>query len=107
MPAGPVRMSPQTVMARWKPGSQGDDWTWADEEQALWSEPLVEHTLTVQADIAANGINEPVLAGDDGRLWDGHHRVLIAARFGIAEIDVEGPGITVHPSAGTGAVSGV
>ena len=93
-----VRMSPQAVMERWRPGSEGDQWTWADEERSLWSEPMIDHTLTVQAEIVADGILEPVLAGDDGRLWDGHHRVLIAARLGIGEIDVCGPGITRQPT---------
>jgi len=41
-----VRMSPQAVMERWRPGSEGDQWTWADEERSLWSEPMIDHTLT-------------------------------------------------------------
>ena len=66
-----------------RPGSQGDDWTWADE--AAWV--IRNHADKLAAlveDVAANGIQEPVLLGTDGRIWDGHHRILAARLTGRA-----------------------
>jgi ParB-like chromosome segregation protein Spo0J len=40
-------------------------------------------------DIAANGVKEPLLLGDDGRVWDGHHRLFVARCLGIETLLVE------------------
>lgn len=37
-------------------------------------------------DIAANGIREPITLGSDGRVWDGHHRLCVAAELGITDV---------------------
>jgi ParB-like chromosome segregation protein Spo0J len=40
------------------------------------------------ADISANGVREPILLGDDGRVWDGHHRICAAIELNLTELPV-------------------
>lgn len=49
------------------------------------SERLDELATSIQAE----GIREPVLLGNDGRVWDGHHRIVVAMRLGIESVPVE------------------
>lgn len=62
------------------------DWSWQDEYEELY-ERSYQHQLT--DDIRKNGIKEPVLLGNDGRIWDGHHRICAAMHLGITEIPIE------------------
>lgn len=39
-------------------------------------------------DIAKNGVQEPVSLGDDGRVWDGHHRILACKILGLRLVPV-------------------
>lgn len=71
-----------------KPGSHDDDWTWQQEHDDLWFGP---HADTHGMDRLASSLQEigqqnPVLIGDDGRLWDGPHRVAAAMRLGFATV---------------------
>lgn len=66
------------------------DWSWGEE----WADLDQRHATTgyldkLQQQIKENGITMPVLIGTDGRLWDGHHRLCVAVRLGIAYIPVE------------------
>jgi hypothetical protein len=66
------------------------DWSWAEE----WADLDRRHAQTGYLDalerrIRENGITMPVLIGSDGRLWDGHHRLRIAVRLGLAYVPVE------------------
>lgn len=75
-------MTAAEIMARWRPGSYEERWSWHDERRELEE----YNGLFVRAlayDIQAYGIKEPVLLGDDGRVWDGHHRILLAERYGL------------------------
>jgi ParB-like chromosome segregation protein Spo0J len=71
------------------------DWTW-DEEWADLDARHPDELAALEADITANGITTPVLIGNDGRLWDGHHRLRIAAKHGIGYVPVE-----ITPAAGS------
>lgn len=82
-------MSLAEIIGGWCPGSQPEPWTWVDEQTSLYGEPHREHTLDVEASMLADGVLEPVLLGDDGRVWDGHHRVVIAMSNGIPALPVE------------------
>lgn len=92
------------VVRDWRPGSH--DWDWDDEERDLLAfrclcattDPQVEfiecptpghYQLRLEAHLAEHGITEPVLLGSDGRVWDGHHRIVAARRLGIEVIPVE------------------
>jgi ParB-like chromosome segregation protein Spo0J len=78
----PRYLSPTEVMATFSPG---DEWTWWQEAHYLWTTQTAQMKL-LAADIKANGIKEPIVTGDDGRLWDGHHRLVIAAGLGLESI---------------------
>jgi hypothetical protein len=74
----------EEILGQWAVGS--GDWGWAEERDLLDGDPK---TAEVAASIAAEGIREPVLLGNDGRVWDGHHRIVIAWRLGLATVPVE------------------
>jgi hypothetical protein len=74
------------LVAHWRPGSYDPPWTWADEDEEVWSH---DHTPALAADITTEGIRRPVLLGPDGRVWDGHHRICIARRLGLDDIPVD------------------
>jgi hypothetical protein len=75
-----VRLS--TLLAGWAPGSFPQPWTWADESADLY---IPGEFLR---DVMANGVREPVLLGIDGRVWDGHHRIVAAIRLGLRDVPV-------------------
>jgi hypothetical protein len=59
------------------------DWTWSEEFQLLTHDPAhAEKTAELIADLSQNGMREPIVLGGDGRLWDGHHRVVAAIHLG-------------------------
>lgn len=73
-------LSAEEIMEHWAPGSYGPEWTWGDEEAEL----NARGELDVLADqVCVNGFTEPVLLGDDGRVWDGHHRILVGHMMAI------------------------
>jgi hypothetical protein len=66
------------------------DWSWEEEWFQIDSDDdHAEEYADLQKKIRRYGILRPVLIGNDGRLWDGHHRLRIAVRLGIAYIPVE------------------
>lgn len=73
----------EDLIARWRVGSH--EWSWDQEYVDLWlGEP--SHSGRIHElfeSISAEGIREPVLLGNDGRVWDGHHRVVIAMVLGL------------------------
>lgn len=62
------------------------DWAWREEYDNLIDQPDTQKLL---ARIRAEGIREPVLLGTDGRVWDGHHRIVIAMHLGLDSVPVE------------------
>ncbi|MBE4761706.1 ParB N-terminal domain-containing protein [Streptomyces caniscabiei] len=78
----------QRILTEVRCGSE--DWPWEEE----WADLDRRHAETGYLDrlteqIRENGITMPVLIGSDGRLWDGHHRLCVAARLGIGYVPVE------------------
>jgi len=99
------------LLENYRPGSFDPPWSWDDEvhdlhhnapcptayaiTQGIDVEPcddpspgcyqrrLEEHLREVGA------ITQPVCLGGDGRVWDGHHRIVAAIRLGFDEIPVE------------------
>jgi hypothetical protein len=66
------------------------DWSW--EQEWFWIDSDDDHAeeyAKLEEEIRRDGIRTPVLIGNDGRLWDGHHRLRIAVRLGIPYIPVE------------------
>ena len=71
-------MPAEKIMEQWRPGSydfdsNGQPWTWVDEKHDIGQDELDELANQVQV----NGFTEPVVLGDDGRVWEGHHRILV------------------------------
>ena len=90
------RMSPEAlqtisvaeILASWKPGSQ--EWTWAEECDDLKDRPETKRIetwcLIAGWDFADS--RHPVILGDDGRVWDGHHRICLAIKHGVSTLNV-------------------
>lgn len=84
------------IVTFWQPGSH--DWTWADEYADLIGDPVTER---VRERVNSEGIAfaddyAPVMLGSDGRVWDGHHRIVLAIEQRIPSLMVE----VVTPPAG-------
>lgn len=64
------------IMERWVPASQDQPWTWNDEYAEVNRRLTFPRLLE---DIRRDGqVLVSVHLGDDGRVWDGHHRILAA-----------------------------
>lgn len=79
------------IVTFWRPGSRGDDWTWADEYADLIDDDV---TTAIRERVDAEGIEfvdqlAPILLGSDGRVWDGHHRICVAIQRAIPTLMVE------------------
>jgi hypothetical protein len=79
------------IVTFWRPGSQ--DWFWADEYTDLMG-PRREGTDAVHERVKAEGFGfldhiAPVLLGNDGRVWDGHHRICLAIKEAVPSLMVE------------------
>lgn len=61
------------------------DWDWQTEYDLLARK---RHTLRLMDSIRADGIREPILLGSDGRVWDGHHRIVAATKLGFSHVPV-------------------
>lgn len=75
----------ERIFAEYSPGSQGSDWTWEDEADDLLGRDL-KYMAELKNDIWSNGMHTPVLLGDDGRVWDGHHRIITASHLRLKAI---------------------
>lgn len=86
------------LLTDWPPGGHSQPWTWDDEEADIltrqciccgnaghYQEQLEEHLRRYGFSDRTGG----VVLGDDGRVGDGHHRIVAARRLGIQMIPVE------------------
>lgn len=69
------------------------DWPWTEEYDRLIDQPGTQKLL---ARIRDEGIREPILLGTDGRVWDGHHRIVIAMHLGLDSVPVEFAGVVAE-----------
>lgn len=76
----------------------GDEWSWDEEERDILSHVCVccgqpgHYQLALEDHLRAAGqIDQGVCLGSDGRIWDGHHRIVAARRLGFAHIPIETP----------------
>lgn len=66
----------------------GDEHGWDVEFEYL----RTNHGARIRAlvgSILRTGIRKPILIGDDGRVWDGHHRLYAAHVLGFKQVPVE------------------
>lgn len=81
-------MNLKYLMRKWRTGSVEPPWTWKDEIEKLWcTEP--DYMAELVQSIMTYGVREPILLGDDGRVWDGHHRVVAAYHIGRERVPLE------------------
>lgn len=80
----PNVISIKDIMKNYRPGSYDEPWEWRDELKELRK----RNELSIPFGQRSEDF-EPVLLGDDGRVWDGHHRILAALRSGARELRVE------------------
>lgn len=83
------------IITFWRPGSA--EWSWADEYADLIDDDV---TQRIEERINAEGIGfvdhiTPVLLGSDGRVWDGHHRIVLAIKRGVPALMCEVAGADV------------
>ena len=80
-------MDAARIMEQYRPGSCDAPWDWMDEAADIALRECAccgkagHHQEKIEQSIAAEGFREPVLLGDDGRVWDGHHRILAGRRL--------------------------
>lgn len=108
-----VDMPLADLVVTYVPGSHRQPWTWDDEERDIlqrqgccasgecaWPERHIEHEvsgsyqLALEVHIRETGVvpfseGNEILLGHDGRVWDGHHRIVAARRLGIESLPVE------------------
>lgn len=76
------------VLAGWRPGSYEPPWTWQHEADDLTSRDQVAIDALCTS-IQQHGVRRPVALGPDGRVWDGHHRIVAAMILGLDEIPAD------------------
>lgn len=84
------------VMNGWRPGSPRVDVvpTTNGERAEQWETEFRELSQRIRfwqvlESVRSEGMRRPVLLGNDGRVWDGHHRILAAAVLGRVSIPVD------------------
>lgn len=80
-------MAVADILAQYVPG---DEHGW-DVEFAWLRDNHSEKLRDLSLSIQEHGIREPVVLGDDGRVWDGHHRLLVADALGLNSVPVTSP----------------
>lgn len=85
----------ERILAEYAPGSRAQPWTWDDEERDILQRVCCccgepgHYQLALEVLLREHGITQGVCLGSDGRVWDGHHRIVAARRLGIKNVPVE------------------
>ncbi len=74
------------LIQRWAPGSYDADWTWEQEKDDLIDHDMDRLSEMVVDILLGEGIRRPVVLGADGRVWDGHHRIVAAMIAGLSSM---------------------
>ncbi len=81
----PEQMNLETLLATVK---DGDEHGWPSEFEFL-RRTHGHRIRKLTRSILDRGITTPILIGDDGRVWDGHHRLYVAHFLGFKVVPVE------------------
>lgn len=78
-----VKMTLDEITSGWQPGSEPDQ-RWYQEVEYVNND---EKTPAIRQRIAEEGYGfaddtDPITLGNDGRVWDGHHRIVLALTSG-------------------------
>lgn len=74
-----------TLLALYK---DGDEKGWSDEFAELWNYDT-QKMYDLSDSVNEHGVRNPILLGNDGRVWDGHHRLEAATNMGLVTVPVE------------------
>jgi hypothetical protein len=83
------------LLATVPPGHRDEPWTWEDEERDIRIRLCLccgqpgHHQETVEALMAEGRLSARACIGEDGRLHDGHHRVVAAKHLCIERVEIE------------------
>lgn len=98
-----ISMTLADLTSRWRPGNHdtadtpdgaNHAWTWKDEAHDLFTR-TAEYQGGVVDRVHRDGVGflddagGPILLGNDGRVWDGHHRIVAAIALGIETVQVD------------------
>lgn len=98
-----VSMPLDQILRLWRPGSHDTadgpeganlEWTWSHEAHDLLTRDR-ERTAAIADRVLAEGIDyanaygAEITLGSDGRVWDGHHRLVVARAMGIERLTVD------------------
>ena len=90
----PVKLD--ELMASYLPGHRSVEWSWEDEERDIsirvclccgYRGHYQEHLEAYIEKCGLSGMG--VCLGDDGFVWDGHHRIIAAKHLGIPVVPLE------------------
>jgi hypothetical protein len=75
------------IMRNWTPGNSSDRRTWGEEAAYLWHEDTERMSKMVDL-VFEKGIDfadktSPIKLGNNGRVYNGHHRLVIAKEQGV------------------------
>lgn len=93
--ASPRVMPLQELIERISPGHRQPPWSWDQEEADIRARLCLccgrpgHHQQLVEQRMAKHGFTDGVCVGDDGRLHDGHHRIVAARTLGIEFVPIE------------------
>lgn len=81
-------ISLKELLTKWRPGSY--EWSWEDEMFDLIEKSRTKEVFqqVEQLGIGFANHEDPIQLGNDGRVWDGHHRIIVAIVRGIEHLDV-------------------
>jgi len=83
-PRYPQTMPVENLLRRYK---DGDELGW--EQTFAWLvENRSERIVWLMGEVSRDGMTSPVSLGPDGRVWDGHHRLLVARILGLRRVPV-------------------
>ncbi len=92
-------MQLEDLLLNYLPGHRDVAWTWEDEGRDIATRVCLccgrpgHYQEQLEAHIGEHGLaGMGVCLGDDGRIQDGHHRIIAAKRLGISSIPLESRG---------------
>ena len=83
----PDRLTIMDIVNGWRPGS--GDHSWRAEAFNLWQHERPTMSALVASILRSGLPGPPILLGDDGRVWDGHHRIVAAVAAGLQWVPVD------------------
>lgn len=81
-PTPPETMLLADLLANWKDGEEHGWQTEFDDVQSRFTAEFDEIANSIQE----HGQTDPVLLGNDGRVWDGHKRLTVLHALGIETV---------------------